>query len=182
MKKFSGDKQPKRKVKKMWKVSNNKGFSLIELLIVFAIMAVMGLIAFNIFGGMVENSRVRADEQQAQNIEKVLTTYMVDSGDYTLEKIYTTSAAAIAGTGAVDTNNGTATNNFIKVLQDVIYTTTANGDLKQYGPLLTPPAGHNPDFDNFKPQYKSYNGYNIHVYTDKKNVKVTPSASNVFVK
>ena len=59
-------------LKKVKRLSNNKGFSLIELLIVIAIMGVLAVIAFNMFGGVLVNSKKRADDQQARNLEKAI--------------------------------------------------------------------------------------------------------------
>ena len=66
-------------MKKM--LRNQKGFSLVELLIVIAIMGVLAALAFSMFAGILGNSRRRADERTADQIAKVLTSYILESGD-----------------------------------------------------------------------------------------------------
>jgi|GEM_PF-376748 len=66
-------------MKKMLK--NQKGFSLVELLIVIAIMGVLAALTFSMFAGILGNSRRRADERTADQIAKALTSYIVESGD-----------------------------------------------------------------------------------------------------
>lgn len=160
-------------------MQNRKGFSLIELLIVFAILAVMGVIAFNMYTGMVNNSKLRADEEIAKTIEKALNTYIVDSGDVDLAKVFTaedcTAASNIPHTVSTATQLNDTTNALIVAMQGEMW----NGDNKKpYGPLLTPPVGKDADWDNFKPQGAGYAGYKIELDTKNKCCKVTPSKTN----
>jgi len=62
-------------MKKMLK--NQKGFSLVELLIVIAIMGVLAAVAFSMFAGVLGNSKRRADERTADQIAKAISAYMV---------------------------------------------------------------------------------------------------------
>ena len=66
-------------MKKM--LRNQKGFSLVELLIVIAIMGVLAALVFSMFAGILGNSRRRADERTADKIAKALTFYIFESGD-----------------------------------------------------------------------------------------------------
>ncbi|MEN6316751.1 MAG: prepilin-type N-terminal cleavage/methylation domain-containing protein [Clostridiaceae bacterium] len=161
-------------VKKVKKLNNNKGFSLIELLIVIAIMGVLAAIAFNMFGGVLVNSKKRADDQQARNIEKAIMTYCVDSGDWKLTK-GTVGAATTAGINLTDDDE------MIKALLQEIKI-----DPNTYGPILSPKypedtsttSGRN--IDAYKPQWNTdnggkYAGWKIDIYPDKQSVTVKPT-------
>jgi len=52
-------------------LKNQKGFSLVELLIVIAIMGVLAAVAFSMFAGVLGNSKRRADERTADQIAKL---------------------------------------------------------------------------------------------------------------
>lgn len=61
-------------MKKMLK--QNKGFSLIELLVAILIMAVVAGTAIMLFGGVLSSSRESADKETAENIKRAILTYM----------------------------------------------------------------------------------------------------------
>jgi type IV pilus assembly protein PilA len=84
-------------MKKMLK--NQKGFSLVELLIVIAIMGVLAALAFSMFAGILGNSRRRADERTADQIAKALTSYIVESGDAKLEILSLLGGGGAGGAG-----------------------------------------------------------------------------------
>ncbi|NLV62146.1 MAG: type II secretion system protein, partial [Clostridiaceae bacterium] len=54
-------------MKKMLK--QNKGFSLVELLVAILIMAVIAATAITLFGGVLGSSRENADKETAENIK-----------------------------------------------------------------------------------------------------------------
>ncbi|MGL5243782.1 MAG: type II secretion system protein [Sarcina sp.] len=54
------------------------GFTLIELVIVLAIMAVIALIAIPNFNSVKENSKVKADRQSAESIKRTVQLLIVD--------------------------------------------------------------------------------------------------------
>lgn len=161
-------------VKKVKKLNNNKGFSLIELLIVIAIMGVLAAIAFNMFGGVLVNSKKRADDQQARNIEKAILTYCVDSGDWKLEK-------GTVGTAATPGIDKTDDDKLIEALLQEIKI-----DPNTYGPILSP---RYPDDTStispkniaaYMPQWNTtnggkYEGWKIDIYPDKQSVTVAPT-------
>lgn len=132
-------------MKKMLK--NQKGFSLVELLIVIAIMGVLAAVAFSMFAGVLGNSKRRADERTADQIAKALTAYMVDSGDANLDGFGTDKDDAEA---------------VITKLQGEI--TYPDEDGKKYGPYLTPKEGSTASYDNFAPQFADHAGYKITYY------------------
>lgn len=161
-------------MKKM--VKNQKGFSLIELLIVIAIMGVLAIIAFNAFSGVVNNVKKRADDQNAKLIEKALTAYIIDSGDTNLAKMWYSEDQGVTwtkftlGTSTVD--------DLIEALMCTIHDTndaTYKGD---YGPYLSPEDGKLPSQDTqFDLQWSASNGgeytqYQVDIYTRQKTVTV----------
>lgn len=154
-------------------IKDNKGFSLVELLIVIAIMGVLAVIAFNMFGGVLGNTKEKADIQQATNIGKALTTFCQESGDWGLAGL-TISGSAI-----------TAMNNPEQAVQALMSEITYDG--KTYGPYLSrkDPAlavGDPVNMSQFIPQYLVGKGgknvgWEITVYTKQGNVKCVPSTT-----
>ncbi|HEY8421916.1 MAG TPA: type II secretion system protein [Thermoclostridium sp.] len=70
-------------MKKMLK--QNKGFSLVELLVAILIMAVIAGTAIMLFGGVLSSSRKSADEETAENIKRAILTYMSMTNDIDLD-------------------------------------------------------------------------------------------------
>lgn len=146
--------------------NNNKGFSLVELLIVIAIMGVLAVLAFNMFGGVLSNSKKRADDQMAKNIGRALLTYCIDSGDWDLAAPKD-SAADITDMELVG-----------KLMDIITYNDT------EYGPML---SRKDPDKDPtddvnlnaYKPQWNtssggSYEGWTIAVHKTSQTVTAKP--------
>jgi type IV pilus assembly protein PilA len=154
-------------MKKMLK--NKKGFSLVELLIVIAIMGVLAVIAFSMFSGVVANSKKKADDTQAVNIQKALVAYIVDTGDVGLTSLK--YGASVASSGTWET--------VVLALQ-----TRQTVDTKTYEPYLNPKDGGDPKTADFKTQWSGNKGYNIKVYKDRMNASVvvtttTPEAISI---
>lgn len=156
---------------KLKKLKNNKGFSLVELLIVIAIMGVLAVIAFNMFGGVLTNSKKRADDQQAKNIEKAILTYCIDSNDWNLDGAKDDAGAAI-------TMKGISGHDLIQILMEPIF----DAEGKEFGPYLSlkDPEKLITDDVNanaYDPQWNTekggdYTGWKIQVFPDKQSVKV----------
>ncbi len=63
------------------KEQNNKGFSLVELIIVIAIMAILVGVLAPQFIKFVEKSRESTDLQNVEEMKTALETYVADTGD-----------------------------------------------------------------------------------------------------
>lgn len=72
-------------MKKMMK--QNKGFSLIELLVAILIMALIAGTAIMLFGGVLGQSRTKADEETAEAIKRAVLTYINSSNDSNLSML-----------------------------------------------------------------------------------------------
>lgn len=69
-------------MKKM--LRENKGFSLVELLVAILIMAVIAGTAITLFGGVLNSSRNNADKETAESIKRAVLTYMNSTNDVDL--------------------------------------------------------------------------------------------------
>jgi len=145
-------------MKKMLK--SKKGFSLVELLIVIAIMGVLAVIAFSMFSGVVANSRKKADNTQAGNIQKALVAYMVDTGDSKLEFLKNDEAV----------KTGSDWTEVVLALQK-----SQEVDGEPYEPFLNPKNGSKPSTSEFKTQWNGHYGYKIDVYPERMNAAVVPA-------
>ena len=76
----------------MKKMGGNKGFTLVELIIVIAILAIIMLIAIPNFSGIQQRMKVRADKATAAQIGKAVRVWYTDyTSDPTLEATLTTA-------------------------------------------------------------------------------------------
>lgn len=156
---------------KMKKLKNEKGFSLVELLIVIAIMGVLAVIAFNMFGGVLAGSKKSADIQQGKQIEKGILTYCMETADWKLASVTTGGIA------------GKTPEQLIQTLMKPI-TIGAIG----YGPYIIPKDPSLPVTDPvnatlYNLQWNVTAGglnvsWDIDVYPKAQTVTVTPSTTN----
>lgn len=161
-------------MKKMLK--NQKGFSLVELLIVIAIMGVLAAVAFSMFAGVLGNSKRRADERTADQIAKAISAYMVDTGDTELTVLKSGSDGPDAVKDVIvnlqkelwiwkdDSGN----------FQSAEDEASANPDAKKYGPYLTPKDGKEANYESYAPQWDKHEGYYIEYYPGLMKADVTP--------
>ena len=176
-------------MKKMLK--NQKGFSLVELLIVIAIMGVLAALAFSMFAGILGNSRRRADERTADQIAKALTSYIVESGDTDLEILsgantnYNVSfeeadGSAAAGPTVSVASGKDASQGLVEALQYVIVVEhDKTKRTVKYGPYLTPKEGKAIAWVNYAPTWSGHeDGYSIIVFSDLQKADVVPVPKN----
>ncbi len=178
-------------MKKM--LRNQKGFSLVELLIVIAIMGVLAALAFSMFAGILGNSRRRADERTADQIAKALTSYIVESGDTKLEILdgtrsaeYTVTYEEVDGSPAANaptvtvTSGKDASQNLVIALQYVIAVKNVKTNRTvKYGPYLTPKEGSKIEWKNYAPTWSGHeDGYSIIVFSNLQKADVVPVPDN----
>ena len=97
----------------MKKMGGNKGFTLVELIIVIAILAIIMLIAIPNFSGIQQRMKVRADKATAAQIGKAVRVWYTD---------YTTDDT-LKGTLDLSDTSTTADATFMKGTEYVIYDT-----------------------------------------------------------
>lgn len=140
--------------------SNNKGFSLVELIIVIAIMAILVGVLAPQYLKYVEKSRKSTDADNVQAFQSAVQTMASDEQDYgvmtagTLVITFTTTNVSVTGA-----NNGAATSAF----QSIISSDWASQKLKS-GKWGTGGIVLNATFDNngtvtFSSTNSSYNDY-----------------------
>jgi type IV pilus assembly protein PilA len=162
----------------------NKGFSLVELLIALLIMAIIAGTAITLFGGVLDTSKGGADRETADAIKRAILTYMNASNDTDLSAMgiaeydkssgkVTTSGTAqqlvnyLSGTVTIDStaakvegdfdDNGTAdTVNGKKNNEDLVGT---------YGPFL--------ESTLTKPTQEGFSGWDIAIDIKTQVVTVT---------
>ena len=176
-------------MKKM--LRNQKGFSLVELLIVIAIMGVLAALAFSMFAGILGNSRRRADERTADQIAKALTSYILESGDTKLEILSGTNTdynvsfeeadgSAAAAPAVTVTSGKDASQNLVIALQYVIAVKNVKTNRTvKYGPYLTPKEGSKIEWKNYAPTWSGHEeGYSIIVFSNLQKADVVPVPEN----
>ena len=104
------------------KVKGNKGFSLIELIIVIAILGVLALILIPRFGGFRERAREASNEATARTIETAVVTLLADES----------LKLAGSGNGSFEIGSNTAVTNVTGLIP------SADGDVEA---LLVPLLG-----------------------------------------
>lgn len=172
------------RIKKLWREKlNRKGFSLVELLIVIAIMGVLAVIAFNAFGGVLVGSKKNADKQQAKNIERALRTFIAESGIVNVTgtgKFYTVSSGGTA-LAALATNDSGAKNLVTMLMTEVWVLDPLTNTRKKCGPYLTKETTSS-DWQQFQPQWTpdaggENTGWVIEIDKEANNPTVKPSVS-----
>ncbi len=153
-------------------IKRNKGFSLIEMLIVIAIIGVISVIAFSMFAGVIRNSRKKADDRQASLIEKAVLSYMLESEDFELQHLKYGSlpeAVNMKDKPSID---------LIYALQHTI-NSTKDGKTTEIYPILNPISGTTPSTRDYAPHWNNsvggkYVGYKIEVFVKNVRCNVTP--------
>ena len=81
----------------MKKISSNKGFTLVELIIVIAILAIIMLIAIPNFSGIQQRMQVRADKSTAAQIGKAVRIWYTEYNSDPAFKAAVTNGLPVAG-------------------------------------------------------------------------------------
>ena len=142
-------------MKKMLK--NKKGFSLVELVIVIAIMGVLAAVAISMFTGMIQRSRRRADDVRAQQIQKAIVTYIAETGDGDLSEL--------------NLSGGNPLDDLLSKLQIKNTITLPNGTTEDFGPYLEN-IKNQQAATNYYPQQEGSDGWQIDVDSQTGNVQV----------
>ncbi|HPT90216.1 MAG TPA: prepilin-type N-terminal cleavage/methylation domain-containing protein [Acetivibrio sp.] len=141
-------------MKKMLK--NKKGFSLVELVIVIAIMGVLAAVAISMFTGMIQRSRKRADDVRAQQIQKAIVTYIAETGDSDLSELNL---------------GGNTLDDLLSKLQIKHTITLPNGTTEDFGPYLEN-IKNQKAATNYYPQQEDSDGWQIDVDSQTGDVQV----------
>jgi len=149
-------------MKKMLK--NKKGFSLVELVIVIAIMGVLAAVAISMFNGMIQRSRRQADNTRAQQIQKAIVTYMAEVGDMNLSQM--NSGAGEPGVDVI-----------LAWLQEQHEVTFSDGSKDKVGPYLEN-IRNEASAKNYKPQQSGMDGWKITVNKETGEVQVEAAATD----
>lgn len=141
-------------MKKMLK--NKKGFSLVELVIVIAIMGVLAAVAISMFTGMIQRSRRRADDVRAQQIQKAIVTYIAETGDGDLSELNL---------------SGNTLDDLLSKLQIKHTITLPNSTTEDFGPYLEN-IKNQQAATNYYPQQEGSDGWQIDVDSQTGDVQV----------
>lgn len=89
-------------------LKENKGFSLVELLVAILIMAVIAGTAITLFGGVMNSSRQKADEETAESIKRAILTYMNLTNDTDLDCLMGNDGNVSSGASKAENGNSDA--------------------------------------------------------------------------
>lgn len=60
----------------------NSGFTLAELIIALAILAIIAAVSLPVFGNLLEQSKIKVDTASAASVQTALDVYSAESGSY----------------------------------------------------------------------------------------------------
>ena len=110
-------------------MKNNKGFSLVELIIVIAIMAILvGVLAPQLIK-YIEKSKVSADPQAADSVHTAVLTAMMDP-EVVNQSNYNSSFTALSSGASATTLTSTSSNPISSAAGEILGGSFATGQLK----------------------------------------------------
>lgn len=115
-------------IKKILK-KNQKGFTLIELVVVIAILGILSSIALPRVGGVTQRAKEVADMANVRILQEAVERYMAESGDEDLEEI------------------GSLSSTDLEENADLVIDFLINPDNDSYGPYLNESFETNPQQD-----------------------------------
>ena len=139
------------------KRANNKGFTLVELVIVVAILGVLSAITISAYVSFIEKARLRADDTHALIIKNAISIYIYESDDINVSRLLD------IGTGATEVDK------VISALQGVI-----DG---KYGPYLEDFGGPPASAEDYDPKARGRDGWIITIDSATSYVTVVPSTA-----
>jgi type IV pilus assembly protein PilA len=143
-------------------IKSKKGFTMVELLIVIAILGIIMAIAFLTVTGVLNSSRQKVDYRNAELIERAIESYIFITEDAKLEYI-TYNADTI--------KNGDDSEKLILILQNKIICQKNGEELE---PFLVPKDGNTPSVEYFTTQWENHKGYRIEIYPENMTCDVFP--------
>lgn len=152
-------------MKKM--VKSNKGFTLIELVIVIAILGVLAAVAITMFPKITGSSRTTADKTRASQIKSAISTYVTETGDFECAQLL-----AVTPDDAADTDDVQI---IIANLQKEV---TIGG--KNFGPYLENVDAGDAKSADYLPQASGMTGWNIDSDANGSTSVKASAAGNTF--
>lgn len=146
----------------------NKGFSLVELMIALLIMAVIAGTAITLFINILETGKSGADRETAVTIQRALRHYISASNDVDLSCLGI--ATGDSSTDVLDALSKKTVITASGATNGGIATTWSSGDMTgTFGPFL--------QTDDIKPSQKGKSGWKIEYNTTSQVITVTSVAA-----